>query len=579
MEPTMTRVITLLLLLAWAAPAAAQEREIREANLPEALEARLLALYDGEGHRADGPWTIGPGHVVAGPIAAMGGPLRVVGRVEGDLTMLNGDVIVESGGVVTGNVVVVGGEIRMADDAVVGGTITSYGPATGRPWDWRRPREERTGERYEPRVRHPQQGYSRFTVRTGVGYNRVEGLPILFGPVFQTAGPTPLRFEALGIWRTASGASLETDRMGYRVRAEQFLAPERRLSVGATVYSMVDPLDRWQIRDLEASLAAALFGQDFRDHYERTGWDLFAGFRPMGGVNGRVTVREERNTALPAGDPWALFGGARDWRLQPLVAEGRVRSVEGSVEVDRRDRRDEPRSGWIAHVSAERPVSGHLTRPALEAVSPSARPGGQPVAGFIPATPWDLGFTRALLDVRRYSPVGHRSNLNLRMVAGGSVTDTPLPPQYQHALGGPGTLPGFETFHGDCGARHATGLRDGDRFFPAYGCDRFALGQVEYRGRLGFDVGFGEPRYRRHHDWWRDVRFDSGPSWALFLNAGRGWAFADPVTGDPERRDTGTLVDAGLGVLLGKLGVYAALPLNSDVDQSPRFFLRWGSRF
>jgi hypothetical protein len=576
----MTRALNLFLLLALATPVAAQEREIREANLPIALEARLLDLYDGEGHRIDGPWTIGPGQVVAGPIAAMGGPLRVVGRVEGDLAMLGGDVIVESGGVITGNVVVVGGQMRMSDDAVVGGTITSYGPAaSGRPWDRRRPRDEEARRSGEPRVRYPQQGYSRFTVRTGVGYNRVEGLPILFGPIFQTAGPTPLRVEALGIWRTAAGASLETDRMGYRVRAEQFLAPERRFSVGGTVYSMVDPLDRWQIRDLEASLAAVLFGQDFRDHLDRTGWDLFAGYRPAGGVDARLMLREERHTALPAGDPWALFGGGSDWRLQPLVAEGRVRSVAASVDMDRRDRRDDPRSGWLAPVSAGRPVSGHLTRPALEAVGPGPRPGGDPVGSYLPATPVDLGFTRALVDVRQYNPVGHRSNLNLRVVAGGSLTETPLPPQYQHALGGPGTLPGFETFHGDCGARRATGLHDGDRFFPAYGCDRFALGQLEYRGRLGWDVGFGEPRYRDQHDWWRDIRFDTGPRWAVFLNAGRGWAFADPVSGDPDRRDTGTLVDAGLGVLLGKLGVYAAVPLNADVDQSPRFFLRWGARF
>ena len=38
-------------------------------------------------------------------------------------------------------------------------------------------------------------------------------------------------------------------------------------------------------------------------------------------------------------------------------------------------------------------------------------------------------------------------------------------------------------------------------------------------------------------------------------------------------------MDAGLGFLLGDLGIYAALPLNDDVEQEPRFFVRLGRRF
>jgi hypothetical protein len=573
---TMNRALALFLLLAGAAPAAAQEREIRNANLPRALEARLLEMYDGSAERHDGASSIPPGMVVRSDVAAMGGPLRVGGKVDGDLAMVGGDVILETGSVVTGSVTVVAGEVRMADDAVVRGSITTYGAAASA----RRPDRREARRPPEPRVRYGEQGSSRFTVRTGVGYNRVEGLPILFGPVLQTAGPTPVRLEALGIWRTESGASLATDRMGYRLRVEQFVAPERRLSVGATAYSMVDPLDRWQLRDIEASLAAFLFRQDFRDHIERVGWDAFVAARPMPGLEARLAFRDERHSALPAGDPWALFNRSQDWRLQPLAAEGRVRTLAASADLDRRDRRDDPHSGWLAHVSAERPVGGSLVRPALHAVAPSPHPRYDgPMVGSLPEAAADLDFTTGLVDVRRYSPVGDRSSLGMRVVAGGSLTRTPLPPQYQHALGGPGTLPGYDAFHGDCGARRATGLHEDDRYFPAYGCDRFALAQVEYRGRLSLDFGFGEPRHEARRDGWRSMRFDTGPAWAVFMNAGRAWALADPVTGEAESRGTGTLVDAGLGVLIGKLGVYAALPLSADVDQSPRFFLRWGARF
>lgn len=577
----MKTLTTLVLLLLVATPAIAQEREIRDANLPRALETRLLDMYAGGAERYDGAVSIHAGQVVRSDVAALGGPFRIAGTVDGDVAMVGGDVVLEPGGLVTGSVTVVGGEVQMADDAVVGGTITAYGAAAGpRPAAReRRDRERRDRDRRdrERDIRYGDHGYSRLTVRSGIGYNRVEGLPIKFGPVLQTAGPRPLRVEALAIWRTESGASLETDRMGYRVSAEQFITGDRTLSVGGTLFSVVDPLDRWQISDLEASLATVLFHQDYRDHFERTGWSAFVRTRPFRGAEAEVTYREARHEALPVGDPWALFNRSEGWRLQPLVAQGRIRTLGASAEVDRRDRRYEPRSGWFARASVERPVGGSLVRPGLVGVVPDLAEEG-PVIAFIPPVAADLDFTTGLIDVRRYSPVGYRSALNMRVVAGGTLDDTPLPPQYQHALGGPGTLPGFDAFHGDCGARRATGLLQEDRYFPAYGCDRFALGQVEYRGNLSLDLGIGD-RHDRRSDWWHDVTLETRPTWVAFMDIGRGWAMADPVLGESGTRDTGTLVDAGLGFLIGKLGFYAAMPLNSDVEQSPRFHLRWGSRF
>lgn len=412
----------------------------------------------------------------------------------------------------------------------------------------------------------------------GPSYNRVEGLPLMFGPVVQTAGPNPFRVEALAIWRTEAGASLDTDRMGYQVKAQQFFGGERRFSVGASAYSIVDPLDRWQISDLEASLATALFHDDYRDHYDRSGWSAFVEAKPIAPLTARMEYRSEAHEAVPSGDPWSLFNDGDAWRPQPLVAEGDIRSVIGSVELDYRDDVEDPVRGWYGRLSLERPVSGELVRPALGALLPyGASAGGfDPAPTLFPATPVELDFTSAHLDVRRYTPVGWASQLNIRVVAGGSVTERSLPPQFQHALGGIGSLPGFETFYADCGMRALVGSVGEDRYFPAYGCDRFALGQVEYRGDLSLDFGFGEPDYD-DGDWWDDVDVDLSPTWVVFFDAARGWAYPDPAFG-PER-DTGTLYDVGVGFLIDKLGFYAALPLNGSVEQEPRFFIRLGRRF
>jgi hypothetical protein len=569
-------LLLLLPLLLLASPVAAQQREIREANLPRTLEAQLLRMYDGAAVRYDGPMTIEAGQEVAHDIAATGGPLRVLGRVLGDVAMVGGDVVLEPGSWVGGSITVIGGEVRMAEDARVGGAITSYGAAPGPRRAEREPRDRR--EREPLRT---DRGFARLAVRADAGYNRVEGLPLAFGPVVETAGPNPFRLEALAVWRTEAEAS---ERMGYRLRAEQFLA-RRTVSLGGQVHSVVEPVERWQVRDLEASLGAVLFAHDPRDHFEREGWEAFLRLRPVRGVEGAVTYRAEKHAALAAGDPWTLFNRGRDWRPQPMVAEGRLQTLGAEAVLDWRDRADEPRSGWWLRAAAETPVSGGLTWPGLREVVPVVEPDGEalPLPVLLPARAMPDDFVAGLLDVRRYNPVGERSQLNLRLVAGGALTDTPLPPQFQHALGGLGTLPGFDTFHGDCGARRAAGAGlEGDqagRFFPAYGCDRFALAQVEYRGSLFLDLGFGDRHAYRSHDWWDDFSIDFSPTWVVFFNAGRGWAHEAPLWLDDGARQTETLVDAGLGFLIGDLGIYAAVPLTGDVEQRPRLSLRWGARF
>ena len=576
----------LLLLVVMAAPAVAQEQEIRSANLPRELEWQLLRMYEGDARRLTGETTIRPMEVVEGDIAAYGGPLRIAGRVTGDVALVGADLFLESGGEITGNVTVVGGEVRLADGARVGGTITSYATTTSRRvrardrgdddddrwWDddWRESRRNRWEER----------GYSRLTLRAGSSYNRVEGLPVMFGPLIQTPGPNPLRLEALAIWRSEAGG-LDTDRMGYQVTLEQFLGGKRQVSLGASVFSQVDPLDRWQLSDLEASLAAALFHEDFRDYFDRRGWSAFARVRPLATLDeleARVEFRSEDHTSSPAGDPWSLFNGGDVWRLQPLMAEGEVRTLAGTLTLDRRDDRKDPAVGWYARIGIERPVGGSLVRPELTGVTPHGHElfPDPPVSSPLAATPIDLDFTTALVDVRRYMPVGYGSQLNLRAVGGGSLSAQALPPQFQHALGGLGTLPGFETFVIDCGARSAVGTHDDSRYFPAYGCDRFVVGQIEYRGSLSLDFGVGDPDWD-DDDWWDDVVIDVSPTWSVFLDAARGWGYSEPAfEGD---RDTGMLYDAGVGFLLGDLGIYAALPLNGGVEQEPRFFVRLGRRF
>ncbi|MGQ0815742.1 MAG: hypothetical protein ACT4O1_15000 [Gemmatimonadota bacterium] len=135
-----------------------------------------------------------------------------------------------------------------------------------------------------------------------------------------------------------------------------------------------------------------------------------------------------------------------------------------------------------------------------------------------------------------------------RIVGGGTLGDETLPPQFQHALGGAATLPGYSTFSADCGARRSVVLRgNNDSFFPYYGCDRMALFSADYRADFA----------------------------AVFFDAGRGWSASDAPAGAAH---TATLYDAGAGILLGDVGIYGAVPLTGN-DRAVKFFVRLGPRF
>lgn len=424
-------------------------------------------------------------------------------------------------------------------------------------------------------------GRSDFLIATGDSYNRVEGLPITFGPRVRTAGSNPLRLHALAIYRTESGIRFDTDDLGYYVRAEQFLGGRGELRVGATAHSLVNPIEDWQVTDLESGLSTFFFHRDFRDHFERTGVSGFVSWsseRTPFSLTGEI--RHDRHRSLAAGSPWSLFRNAEEWRPQPLVGEGRIVTARVGGEFDTRSDPLEPATGWLVRGHVEQGISGDLTQP--EIFTPDPEDPETPLPLIDPGDEYgriSVGF----LDIRRYNRVDPRSRLNFRLLLGGSLNGRTLPPQFQHALGGEGSLPGYDLFSLDCQARTRSVHRSAEdaadpqarRYFPRYGCDTFALLQAEYRGRFSF-------RMRWDSAPWADDRDDEGsevgvdpawefsPDWTVFVDAGRGWNL-DSAT------DEDLAVDVGVGLVLGRVGAFLALPLTGEGGINA--FIRLGPRF
>jgi outer membrane protein assembly factor BamA len=300
---------------------------------------------------------------------------------------------------------------------------------------------------------------------------------------------------------------------------------------------------------------------DYRDYYKREGWSAYARLAPRRtGLSATLEYADERHHAQPARDPWTLFSNDDDWRLQPLIAEGRFRSLTAAIDFDRRNDDDFPTSGFLLRGSLTQGLDGTLTLPLL-----------------IPAA-FDADFTRGIVDARVYQPVGRKATLSLRGVAGGALSEHDLPPQFQHALGGPGSLPGYSLFNADCGARRAVTTSNNDTYYASYGCDRFAMMSAEYRGGFDFHIGGwdhwdDDDQDARYESRWD---FDATPKWAVFFDAGRGWG----MNQSKARGATNTemLYDVGAGIILDDVGIYGAVPLSGS-DRTMKFFIRLGPRF
>jgi hypothetical protein len=403
----------------------------------------------------------------------------------------------------------------------------------------------------------------------------------MFGPTFRSAGQNPLRVDLFAVLRTEYGRELGEEDFGWALRAEQTFGGRDNFAVGGTFYSVVDPIEDWGITNLEASLATFILHKDYRDYYEREGWSVFGRLSfPFYPIELKAEYVEEDHAFAPLRNPWSVTKNNEPWRHQPLVAQGKIRFVETSLTLDSRNYRDDPTDGWYIKASGRRGIGGDLT-------IPQHRASPEPQTALVEAQEVDTDIITGFLDIRSYNRISPGSTLILRGVLGGTLNDEPLPPQYQHAIGGVGSLPGQALFAGDCGAREVVRgydytEQDADAVvrqsvYPTYGCDQMALFQAEFRGSLFVDWSFGwdedEDAWDEDWNWYPSIEFS--PDWSAFFNMGRGWSVADGGT------DTETLMDLGVGFYLGDVGVHFAYPLNEDAngDRDGRFFIRLNRRF
>ena len=543
----MMRTAISLALLVAAAPAVAQTpRPV----LTDSVIAEAIDLYNRPATiRITGDSDVSAGTELVGDVAVVNGTFEVSGRIRGSVLLINGRLELHGGARIDNDVIVIGGTIHGQDSASIGGTTTAYRETFSFQMQddhivriAQRPTEFTAGRDFDF-------GRTDIVVASRRGYNRVEGLPIHIGPRLTLGRSNPTIFEGLFTFRTAAGFDFDSDDWGYSLRAEQYLGGLRAARIGVRAFSEIAPIENAGVSDPENSLAAFLFHHDFRDHYEREGWNAWFTIAPPGRPTA-ATIGFAEEWHRPAGtrDPLSLFDNGAGWRAEPLAATGRLRSVYANLSFDSRNVPDDPANGWWARIDLERGVDGSLHY-------------GAPLDLDAPST-----FTSGAIDLRRYARLGPGSRLALRLFTAGSIDGKPLPVQRQRALGGEGSLPGFVRNQFDCGAENN---RDDAPFKPFYGCDRVALVQIEHQGEFGF-------LRRAQIPGLRDLGFLESVRWVAFFDAGRAWTDPD-AAGIRSTGQNDFAADAGFGIRLGHLGLYWAFPLSGD-GNNVNFFLRLGPR-
>jgi hypothetical protein len=487
---------------------------------------------------------------IDGDVAVVGGPVRIGGRIAGNLLVINGDVEFEPGATITGDVLVVGGSVDGENGASIEGELRVYREALyfrrsadtlvyapTRNVPWRRPQRLWT----DP-------SDAGLVVAFGGTFNRVEGAPILIGPRIDLRmnNSARLQLDARLITRTAESFSLRTGRFGYRARGELVLGSRyRSLGVGVRAYDQVQSIEPWPLKDFEAGWAAFLMHDDYRDWFRRQGAAVYATVRPNRNVSVTLEGRDETHYSVAANDPWSVFDNSTTWRANPTISDGDYRTIGTQVRVDTRNDRSAPTSGIYLNAEFD------ATRGDL--------PAGR------------TSFSRTFVDARTYLRLTGDTRLHLRLAGGGKLGGDSLPLQQRYALGFPDPLPGYAFRQHSCGAAGGQAL-----------CDRVLVIQAEFRTHLGFEFG---PDWA--NDWgdedpaerWEPFHI-SGPDIVLFADAGRAWSVSGvgalPSGQLPKLSSFST--DVGVGLDFGPVGLYLAKSVGA-LDQPATFSVRLGRRF
>jgi Omp85 superfamily domain len=533
---------------------------------PEVITQLIAAFNDSGATRTQGDVTFPEGSSFSGRLAHFRGSLRLAGRVSGPITVVNATLYLLPGAEVNGDILVVGGRLIRSAGARHEGNERVF-------WDAAPVLRSEDGTLVLRTPRRPlgdlatartsfQTGRVRTTLflATGGTYNRIEGVPIVFGPLFElrpTKG-TVARLDLRGTLRTAGGGSRLTSDFGYSMRGE---LRSSSAGLGGRIYSEVASIEDQPLSAAESGWSAFLLQRDYHDYFEAVGAGGYAWVQPARPLRLDVSLRRDHERSVRATDPWSLLRNSDRWRRNPLIDDGHYFITTVGLSYDTRNRRDMPNTGWHLQARYEHGTSEDIAPVTLpDAIRPRVLANGE------------YAFDKLTLDFRRYSRLTPSLRVNGRLRADGWLAGDRLPIQRRVSLGGPDLLPGYDFREFTCAPRGYS-----DPSLPAL-CDRTIVAQAEVRTRLGLNLGY-RLRNREGEANGRFIGIEEADL-VFFGDYGKGWLAGDgpgQVAVDRIPSLEEWKADVGIGLDAGEIGAYLAKSLSGD--EPIKFLVRLQRRF
>ena len=539
-------------------------------GLESTVLQRVLGFYnDSATTRLEGVVLLPSGARLVGPVGVWHGPLRIAGRVSGSVVVVNGDLELLIGGKIDGDVLVVGGQLLGDTAGAIGGKAEAYLDAAPvlRQDDGTLVLRPRRGQllTFGGAQRSFQTGKITTTlfVSSGGTYDRVEGLPLNLGPRFryQMAPDRQASLELLGIIRTAGDPTKLGEEVGYDAHFDFGTGSTMHhgWGFGVRASQLVQAIEPQPLTRSEVGWSTLLFHRDYRDYFLDEGVAFYgyywagSSFRLEGGW------RTENQRSLPANDPWTLFRSGEAWRPNPLIDDGRYKTLHLGFTYDTRNDSHATTSGnWIrARVEHSRSAD----------VAPLSLPAT--VRGTIP-TDGSYAFTNFSFDARSYNRLNPAMRMNLRVTGGGWLGGDALPIQQRMALGGPDILSGYAFREQRCGEGAPI-----DPAAPAL-CDRSLAVQAELRSHLDLGLLY---RYRDRGQVEQAFGLDQ-VDLVVHADMGKAWLAGDGPGRVPDTRIPSLdewMYDLGVGLDAGGIGAYLSKALTAG--EPVRFFVRLQRRF
>lgn len=245
-------------------------------------------------------------------------------------------------------------------------------------------------------------------------YNRIDGLAPSWGGILEATDPE----ERPSLGGEIAAATTHR-RLYWSAWIEQRLPLPGAVLLRFESFRRVSTFDEWKISVRENDVSTFVAASDLLDWWREQGVRVTLDAEtPRGRYGARLDFLHASQHSEPNRSPFALLANDGDFRDNPPIAEGTLRSLRVGLRFDTRDVQSPllPAPGWSLAAAWER--AGGLL-------------GG------------DVTFSRAEVDLRRYIRLGRDAWWDSRLMWMGPLTDTGVPPQRKVSLGGPGSLRGF----------------------------------------------------------------------------------------------------------------------------------------